>query len=122
MGCESSSKPTETSETPREETNGGNGEISRGAVAGIAVGVTLFAVLLCAGAFIWYRKRHLKPSPPMAEDALNGEKAELEAIGKLPRPSPTAELDSTQPGVVAASELAGEADERHELAGARTQA
>lgn len=47
-----------------------------GAVVGIAVGVALFVAILCAVAFIWYRKRHVGP-----KGALDGDKASQEMLG-----------------------------------------
>ncbi|MBE3043280.1 hypothetical protein IMZ48_12060 [Candidatus Bathyarchaeota archaeon] len=109
IDCESPSRSTETSGTSQEEKDGdgedgGEGGISRGAVAGIAVGVTFLAVFLCAAAFfIWYRKRNLKPPPTTPEDVLNGERTsggatpsgpqEMEAYGKLQQLTPAAEMD-----------------------------
>ena len=177
--------PTDTSGAQEEsdEDNGGLG-LSTGAVAGIAVGVAVFAILLCSAAFVWYRRRHLKPLAAGPEDAIDSEKTsggatpppkmkgiiglqgpwsaaemdgdatsiqrqsgrdtflshEMEGSIRLRPATPASEMDgetssiqrqsgqgtilreSVQSGATAVSNMEGYAGERHELAGAQTQA
>ena len=84
---ESSPEPTKTpppgdnSESSQsQDIPGGSGEekadtgISRGVVVGIAAGVALISIFICAAAFFWYRKRHLKRTPTASNHTPNGEK------------------------------------------------
>lgn len=63
----------EVEDTDEDDTGGGGG-VPTGAVAGIAVGVALLVAILCAAAFIWYRKRHVGPAKAAADGAPDGEK------------------------------------------------
>ena len=126
-----------------DDTRDGGGGISRGAVAGIVVGVGVFIMLICAAAFFWYRKRHMKSQKQTPEDAFDSEKSggiqEMEVPNRFQGPSPAMETDATfdsfqrqsshgtfmrdsvQSGTVA-SELDGSTGERHELVGVHYQA
>ena len=126
-----------------DDTRDGGGGISRGAVAGIVVGVGVFIILICAAAFFWYRKRHIKSRKQTPEDSFDSEKSggmqEMEVPSRFQGPSPAMETDATfdsfhrqsshgtfmrdsvQSGTVA-SELDGSTGERHELVGVQYQA
>ena len=126
-----------------DDTGDGGGGISRGAVAGIVVGVGVFIILICAAAFFWYRKRHMKSQKQTPEDSFDSEKSggiqEMEVPSRFQGPSPAMETDATfdsfqrhschgtfmrdsvQSGTVA-SELDGSSGERHELVGVHYQA
>lgn len=67
--------------------------ISRSPVVGIAAGVAVISILICAAAFFWYRKRHLKGTPTVSNYISDSEKTgggettvskaqELEAINR----------------------------------------
>lgn len=71
--------PTETSgsavgDRGQQNDDAAIGGISRCTVVGIAVGVPLAVILLCAVAFYWYRRRYLKPPPPPPKYDVDNEK------------------------------------------------
>lgn len=54
---------------------GGCGGVLAGVLAGTTVGAALFVAILFAGAFIWYRERHIVLGEAAAEDVPDGDKS-----------------------------------------------